>query len=108
MFLMFKDWVVVDEGGGGYGLWKKKKKEWIRLEPLIVTIRPKKYPKRSESANQFISEVKNKIMETGIVKNSRKPYDTKNNKRYKVSTHNAEVIAWKIAKSHGLRAGRKP
>jgi len=66
------------------------------------------YPERSKSAQKFIAEVKEKILETGVVKNVHKTYNPRTNKRYKVSKHQAEVIAWRIAQKKGMRAGKKP
>lgn len=66
------------------------------------------YPKRSKPASEFMETVTEKIMETGVVRNTHKPYNPRTNRRFKVPEHQAEVIAWKIAQREGLKAGRKP
>jgi hypothetical protein len=64
--------------------------------------------KRTREAYQFMVEVKRNIMRTGVVVDKTKPYDPLANPREMVPEHQAEVIAWKMAKSKGLPAGKRP
>src|SRR3990167_106983 len=63
-------------------------------------------PQRSKSATIFIDELKVKIMETGVVKNTHKEYNPRTNKRYAVSEKQASRIAYIIAKSDGMQVGK--
>ena len=69
-------------------------------------IKHKPISKRSKAAAKYITELKEKILETGVVKNTHKPYDPRYNKRYKVSEKQAARIAYNIAKEKGLRVGK--
>jgi len=66
----------------------------------------REYPQRSEAATLFINELKEKILETGVVKNTHEPYDSRYNKRYPVSEKQAARIAYSIAKEKGLHVGK--
>lgn len=66
----------------------------------------KKKKKRSKKAHKFMKEVINKIMETGIVKNTHKPYDPRTNRRFKATEGQAQRVAYSIAKSKGMRVGK--
>lgn len=107
-FIFQSDWVVKSEGGGSWGIYRENKKRLVRVYIEPSKEKPTKSHKRSQNAQQFINEVQTAIMKTGVVKNTHKEYNTRTNKRYRVSSHQARVIAWGIAKSNGLRAGRKP
>ena len=91
MFFAFdEEWAIeivlepeLSEAGGGFGIGsfgdgRKLKKIKVYL------VRKKKSPKRSEAATEFIEELEELIMETGVVKNTHEPYNSKKNKRYKV------------------------
>ena len=65
----------------------------------------KRYKERGERVKQ---EIFTAIKETGVVRNTHKPFDPKLNPRRKVPTHQAKVIAWSIAKSEGNYVGNRP
>ncbi len=88
--------------GGG----DNRRKKFYYDDDETDTIENRKTPKRIEAAKVFIAAVKEKIMETGIVKDKHKPYDTKTNKRYKVSEKQAARVAYSIAKKEGLQVGK--
>ena len=106
-FVFKEGWVIIDTGGG-YGIYRysKKRKKYVKV--WIEVPKEKKGKGRSKSAQQFIDALQEEILKTGVVKNVHKSYDPRHNKRYKVDPHRARVIAWRIAKAKGLRAGRKP
>ena len=64
------------------------------------------FPQRSKAATIVINELKEKILETGVVKNTHEPYDSRYNKRYPVSEKQAARIAYSIAKEKGLHVGK--
>lgn len=56
----------------------------------------------------FRAEVKNAIMDTGVVENTHKPFHPVDNPRRPVDPHQAEVIAYKIAQREGKWSGGRP
>lgn len=82
--------VVVYRGGG--------------IRPRRIRFKIKSH--RSKAATEFINELKEQILKTGIVRNTHKPYHPVYNKRYKVSERQAARVAYSIAKSKGLRVGK--
>jgi hypothetical protein len=94
--ISFSFWERVKEGFGKVGTW------WRILE------KESDESKRVREAHQFMAEVKTNIMKTGVVVNKTKGYDSQENPREMVPEHQAEVIAWKMAKSKGLPAGKRP
>jgi hypothetical protein len=100
-----------DGGGGGGGVAGTKRKFWMTY--LLLRRRRKKQQeteketiKRSKSAEEFINELKEKIMETGIVENTHKPYHPRWNPRRPVSERQAARVAYSIAKKEGYRVGK--
>lgn len=91
-------WVVVRSGMARLEEFKKFKPFTPRIQ---ITL-----PKRSESATIFISELKEKILKTGVVKNTHEDYNSKSNKRFKVSERQAARVAYSIAKKEGFRVGK--
>ena len=94
--ISFSFWEKVKAGLGKAGTW------WRILE------KEPEESKREREAHQFMAEVKANIMRTGVVVDKTKEYDAETNNREKVPEHQAEVIAWRMAKSRGLPAGKKP
>jgi hypothetical protein len=96
-----KEFIEIISGGGG-----RIKRFYAPVERKAVEIIPKPTPKRSKAAAEYIAELKEKILETGVVRNTHKPYDPRHNRRYKVSEKQALRIAYEIAKEKGMRVGK--
>ena len=95
--ISFSSFSVQGVGKVRGGAWKKSPEEESKRSEKA---------KRSENATEFIDELKEKILETGIVKNTHEPYDPKKNKRYKASEKQAFRVAYSIAKEKGMRVGK--
>ena len=87
--------IIIREGGSG-------RKIYFPSPYIFLPV----FPQRSKAATLFINELKEKILETGVVKNTHKPYHSRWNPRYPTSKKQAARIAYSIAKKEGYKVGK--
>jgi hypothetical protein len=90
---------------------------WKKVKVFLRGVAKKALGRRRDSldptllpqvAERKMNEIAENIMATGVVRNTSIPYHPFFNPRLKVDKHQAEVIAYNIAKAKNFKVGKRP